>query len=110
MNAQQLEEAVSVYSYALSLEPAGSSDLLIKRSEAYIAMTLWKDALNDADKVCLFALCMFDLVNAGSLGDHARFVISMGVQEEARSFTCGRTLRRCHKRVREDAVEDIAVA
>ena len=56
MNAQRPEEAISEYSSALSLELAAPSVLLIKRSKAYIAMSSWGDALNDANKVCLFVL------------------------------------------------------
>ena len=57
MNAQRLEEAISQYSCALSLEPAVPSGLLIKRSKAYIIMGLWEDALNDANEVCSFVMC-----------------------------------------------------
>ena len=52
MNAQQLNEAISHYSSALSLRPAAPSGLLIKRSKAYVVMGLWEDALSDANKVC----------------------------------------------------------
>ena len=99
MNAQRLEEAISEYSSALSLEPAAPTGLLIKRSEAYMVMSSWEDALNDVNKVCSVALRRSDSVEAGSLGDHARSIISMGLPMEARSFTRGRALRRCHKRV-----------
>ena len=40
MNAQRLDEAISAYSSALSLEPAASSSLLIKRSKVYVAKIL----------------------------------------------------------------------
>ena len=56
MNAQQLDEAISAYSSALSLEPAALSSLLTKRSKAYVAMSSWEKALNDANKVCSFVL------------------------------------------------------
>ena len=56
MNAQRLDEAISAYSSALSLEPAAPSGLLIERSKAYVAMSSWEKALNDANKVCSFAL------------------------------------------------------
>ena len=92
MNAQRLDEAISAYSSALSLEPAASSSLLIKRSKVYVAKILWEKALNDANEVCSFFLLWSDLVDARSLGDHARSIVSMGLQEEARSFTRGRTL------------------
>lgn len=52
MNTQQPDDAISKYSTALSLEPvAPPSNLLIKRSKAYSALSLWEYALNDADKV-----------------------------------------------------------
>ena len=92
MNAQRLDEAISAYSSALSLEPAASSRLLVKRSKAYVATSLWEKALNDANEVRSFFLLWSDLVDARSLGDHARSIISMGPREEARSFTRGRTL------------------
>ena len=56
MNAQRLDEAISAYSSALSLEPAAPSGLLIERSKAYVATSSWEKALNDANKVCSFAL------------------------------------------------------
>ena len=92
MNAQRLDEAISAYSSALSLEPAASSRLLVKRSKAYVATSLWEKALNDANEVRSFFLLWCDLIDARSLGDHARSVVSMGLREEARSFTRGRAL------------------
>ena len=91
MNAQRLDEAISAYSSALSLEPAASSGVLVKRSKAYVAIGFWEKALNDANKVCSFLLWS-DLVDARSLGDHARPIVSLGLREEACSFTWGRTL------------------
>ena len=90
--AQRLDEAISVYSSALSLEPAAPSGLLVKRSKVYVAKGLWGKALNDANEVCSLFLPWSDLVDARSLGDYARFIVSMGLQEEARSFTRRRTL------------------
>ena len=51
MNAQRLDEAISAYSSALSLEPVASSSLLVKRSMVYVATSLWEKALNDANEV-----------------------------------------------------------
>ena len=90
--AQRLDEAIFVYSSALSLEPAASSGLLVKRSKAYAAKSLWEKALNDANEVCSLFLPWSYLVDAGSLGDLARSIVSMGLREEARSFTRRRTL------------------
>ena len=92
MNAQRLDEAISAYSSALSLEPAAPSGLLVKRSKAYVATSLWEKALNDANEVRSFFLLWSDLVDARSLGDHARSIVSMGLREEARSFTPDRAL------------------
>ena len=92
MNAQRLDEAISTYSSALSLEPAAPSGLLVKRSNAYVARSFWEKALNDANEVRSFFLLWYDLVNARSLGDHARSIVSVGLREEARSSTRGRTL------------------
>ena len=89
--AQRLDEAISMYSSALSLEPAAPSGLLVKRSKVYVAKSSWEKALNDANEVCSFLLWC-DLVDARLLGDHARSIVSMGLREEARSFTRGRTL------------------
>ena len=56
MNAQRLDEAISAYSSALSLEPAAPSGLFVKRSKVYVATSLWEKALNDANKVHSFFL------------------------------------------------------
>ena len=45
MNAQRLDSAIAEYSAALSLDPPISQNLFIRRSKAYIARGLWKDAL-----------------------------------------------------------------
>ena len=62
MNAQQLDEAISKYSVALSLDPAAPG-LLIRRSKAYIARGPWEDALDDANKVHSFVPCRVILVD-----------------------------------------------
>jgi len=92
INAQQLDMAISNYSAALSLDPVAPRGLLIRRSKAYTARGLWKDALDDANKVRSFVSCGSFLSMAPSLGDHARSILSMGLREEARSLTEGRTL------------------
>ena len=63
MNIQHYDEAISQYSAALALDPAGPQDLFIKRSKVYIARGLWEDALNDANQVCLFISCKLVLVD-----------------------------------------------
>ena len=50
-SAGRHDDAISHYSVALSLNPDAPQDLFIKRSDAYLASGLWKDALNDANKV-----------------------------------------------------------
>jgi len=64
MDAQQLDEAISEYSVALSLDPAAPQGLFIRRSKAYLASGLWEDALDDADEVCSFVSCGFTPVDA----------------------------------------------
>lgn len=49
--AQRHSEAIFEYSAALSLGPDSPQRLFIKRSKAYMAKDLWKDALNDANAV-----------------------------------------------------------
>ena len=51
MSAGRHSGAISHYSAALSFDPSVPQGLFIKRSKAYIAMRLWEEALNDADKV-----------------------------------------------------------
>jgi tetratricopeptide (TPR) repeat protein len=63
MNAQQFEEAISEYSSVLSLDPVEPAALFIKRSGAYVALSLWEDALNDANKVRSFVSCRLVLVD-----------------------------------------------
>ena len=43
---------VSCYPTSLVLKPVTLQNLLIKRSQAYIAKGLFVEALNDANKVC----------------------------------------------------------
>ena len=64
MNALKLNEALSGYSTALSLDPPAPQGLFIKRSKVYIALSLWENALNDANKVRSFVSCRFILVNS----------------------------------------------
>ena len=53
-NAQRYDEAVSLYTAALSFHPRSPQGLLIKRSKAYTALGSWKQALDDANQVHLF--------------------------------------------------------
>lgn len=56
MEAQQYDEAISHFSTALSLDPATSQALFIRRSRAHAARGMWEDALSDANEVCHFCL------------------------------------------------------
>ncbi|KAN0088012.1 WD40-repeat-containing domain protein, partial [Tylopilus felleus] len=51
MNAEQHDNAISCYYAALELDPAAPQRLRIKRSRAYVAIGLWKEALRDANEV-----------------------------------------------------------
>ena len=55
--------AVSHYPTSLVLKPAILQNLLIKRSQAYVAKGLWEEALNDANKVRCAVLHKLVLVN-----------------------------------------------
>ena len=60
ISAEQHDEPVSKYSISLSLDPATSPALFIKRSHAYAARGSWKEGLNDANEVprfCLVLVC-----------------------------------------------------
>lgn len=51
MNAERYEEAISLYTLALSLNPVVRQDLLVKRSKACAGKGMWEDALDDANEV-----------------------------------------------------------
>ena len=70
-NAKQYDEAVSQYTGALLLDPAGPQDLLVKRSKAYAEKGKWEDALNDANEVIHFISFMFIYANGHRLGNQA---------------------------------------
>ena len=55
-DAQRYDEALSHYTTALSLGPPSPQGILIKRNKAYMAIGSWKQALEDADKVCRFTV------------------------------------------------------
>ena len=61
MNTQQLDNDISNYPSTLSPEEVGPSDLLIKQSKTYVALSLREDALNDVDRVRSFISCRFVL-------------------------------------------------
>ncbi|KAG9310443.1 hypothetical protein JVU11DRAFT_9583 [Chiua virens] len=50
MTVERYEEATSLYSTALSLNPIFPQALLVKRSKAYAARGMWDDAMNDINE------------------------------------------------------------
>ena len=49
--AQRYDEAISLYTIALSLKPRSPQDILVKRSKMYMAVGSWTQALADANQV-----------------------------------------------------------
>ena len=54
VNARRYDEAISLYTATLSLEPASPQVLFVKRSRAHAGRGAWEDALDDANKVFSF--------------------------------------------------------
>lgn len=54
MNAWRYDEAISLYTATLSLDPASPQVLFVKRSRAHAGRGAWEDALDDANKVFSF--------------------------------------------------------
>ena len=52
--AQRYDEAISLYTTALSLKPRSPQGILVKRSKMYVSVESWKRALDDADQVSHF--------------------------------------------------------
>ncbi|KAF8439913.1 hypothetical protein L210DRAFT_3760855 [Boletus edulis BED1] len=50
-DAQRYDEAISHYTFALSLDPHSAQSILIKRSKAFLETGSWKQALDDANQV-----------------------------------------------------------
>ena len=51
MDSKNYDEAIKLYSDALTLNPPNQCDILLKRSKARAVMASWQEALIDADKV-----------------------------------------------------------
>ena len=49
--AQRYDEAISLYTTALSLKPRSSQGILVKRSKMYMTVGSWEQALDDANQV-----------------------------------------------------------
>ena len=49
--AQRYDEAISLYTTALSLKPRSPQCILVKRSKMYMAVGSWEQALDDANQV-----------------------------------------------------------
>ena len=69
-NAKQYDEAISLYTTALSHDPPSPQDILIKRSKVYMALGSWQQAADDANQVRHHCRMQVNLVDASS-GDRA---------------------------------------
>ena len=49
--AQRYDEAISLYTTALSLKPLSPQGILVKRSKMYTMLGSWEQALDDANQV-----------------------------------------------------------
>ena len=49
--AQRYDEAISLYTTALSLKPRSPQGILVKRSKVYMTVGSWEQALDDANQV-----------------------------------------------------------
>ena len=94
VDARRYDEAISLYSTALSLNLPSPQGILIKRSKAHVATGSWKQAVDDANRVHHFCLVELNLVDP-SPGNHTRSVVAMGLRDEACSFTQGKRFRQC---------------
>jgi tetratricopeptide (TPR) repeat protein len=63
VDGQRYDEAISLYSTALSLDPPSSQGVLIKRSKALVATGSWKQAIDDANQVHNFCLAEVNLTD-----------------------------------------------
>ena len=63
VDARRYDEAISLYSTALSLNPRLPQSILIKRSKARVATGSWKQAIDDANQVRHFCLVEVNLVD-----------------------------------------------
>ena len=109
MDAQRYDEAIPYYSTALLLDSPSQRGILMKRCKVFVATESWKQAVDDADKVHHFCLVEVNLVDPSSSGNRTRPVLTMGLRDEACSFTKGRRLRQCRRCARDNALEDSAV-
>ena len=53
---QRYDEAISLYMAALSLNPRSPQGILVKRSEMYVTVGSWEQALNDVNQVHHFVI------------------------------------------------------
>ena len=73
MNTMQYDQAVSLYTAALSLDPSSPQDLLVKRSNASVGNGAWKDALNDVKGWAR------SMLTSGSLEDALATAVDVGI-------------------------------
>ena len=56
MDSKDYDEAIKLYSDALTLDSTNQRDILLKRSKVRAVMGSWEEALIDADKVWIVFL------------------------------------------------------
>ena len=98
MDAQRYDEAVSHYSSALSLGPPSPQGVLIKRGKAFLEVESWERALDDANQVRSFSVQLYPVYTL-SPGYCARFIVAMGLRDEACSITQGWRLQKRNKSI-----------
>ena len=69
--AQRYDEAISLYTTALSLKPRSPQGILMKRNEMYMTVGSWERALDDANQVHHFVTGRSIPLTTSSLGDRA---------------------------------------
>lgn len=87
VDAQRHDAAISLYSAALSLNSVCPEGILIQRSKARVAIGLWQEALEDANKVAVLALYDEFFLTKTLSGYHTRTVFPVGIRNETCGFT-----------------------
>ena len=81
MDDQRYDEAISLYSAALSLDTPSLEGIRIKRSKAHMATKSWKQALDEANQVHHFYLMEVDLVDPSSSGNQMGSIVAIGLRD-----------------------------
>lgn len=71
VNAKQYNKAISYYMIVLLLDPASPQDLLVKQSKVLDVTGIWKDVLNNTNKVACFQFPQVHDVNGYISGNQA---------------------------------------